>query len=109
MDFPLKLDTGQFLQGMDEYKQDIEIILTEPIRNFMQSTTIGAKFDVHTGDETLIRIGVEESLKEIPGVSVSRIEVQGSKVYVECKYFDDIINFQFNIEDENTLTNNQLS
>lgn len=101
MDFPLDLNTGVFISSMDEFRQDVEILLKETIGNFMQSPQLGAKFSIHCGDELLIKTGVEETLNQIQGVQVQSCTVQNNEVLVEVKYKDNIVNFQFSVDNEN--------
>lgn len=107
MDFPIKLNSGQFVNAMPEFKQDIELLLREPIKYFLQSAFLGAKFDIHCGDEQLVETGIRDTVNEMRGAQIVFLEVSLPNVNLGIQYYDEIIKFQFSVKDyENALTNN---
>lgn len=100
MDFPLNLESLQFVEAMDEFRQTVTLLLKEQSGNFMQSNSLGALFSVHSGDEGVIEYGIEETLKKINGVTVESCVVKLPNVSVSLKYKDEIVKFQFSVSDE---------
>lgn len=102
MDFPLKLSDNVPVLGLDEFKQDLELILTEFRGAFLQSPQLGAHFDPHTTGEDILRYGIEQSLSKMRGVIIEDIKMELPTVYLRVKYYDNIVNFQFDLQiDEN--------
>ncbi len=100
MDFPLRLLDSSHVIGMKEFKQDIEILLKNQIGTFMQSPLLGSQFDIHASED-LIEEGVKQTLTQLKGVSVESIKISLPNVTVSVSYYDEIVNFNFRIQDEN--------
>ena len=96
MDFPINL-SKYFIQGMDEFKQTVELILKNPVGNFYQSLSIGALFSVHSSQNQIID-GCVKTLQSIPGVTVMSCQFQGTDILAQISYRDRITNFIFSIE-----------
>ena len=97
MDFPLNLIQNAPVLGMDELKQDIELILTEFKGSFLQSCSLGAEFSPHVENEDIIRVGIRKTIEQLRGIKVIDIQMQLPEVTVEVKYMDDVVKFQFNL------------
>lgn len=110
MDFPIVLNKGEFIHAMEEFKQDLKLLLKEPILGYLQSSNIGALFDVHASDEQLVETGIRNTVQQMNGVEITYLEVRLPLVRLAVKYMDDIVKFQFSVEEyENTLRNHTIN
>lgn len=101
MDFPIDLNRGAFITGIDEIKQDIYILLTETAGNFLQSPSLGAKFSVHQEDPSLLEYAIDQTLKVINGITVNLIKVELPDVVINITYKGEDIEIKLNLSDEN--------
>lgn len=99
MDFPLDITkTPTWVYGSEELKQNITVLLTNHVGQFIQDYTIGAKFDVHSQDPVLIEEGVMSTLSQIQGVSVKKVLVNFQDIEVLVEYKGEVINFKYNVK-----------
>lgn len=96
MDFPLVLQ-NKFASGMDEFKQDITLILKNPIRMFFQSLELGNQASPHSSDEELLDTGIRNTVSQISGVTVEYLNIVGEDIELHLKYRDNIVKFQFSV------------
>lgn len=75
MDFPLILETCEFVDEVDQLKQSISLILKNVVGSFIQDHKIGALFDVHVFDYALIHAGTYQALSVLP-IEVQSVSVQ---------------------------------
>ncbi len=75
MDFPLVLETCEFVDDVEQLKQSISLILKNVVGSFIQDFRIGALFDVHVFDYAMIHAGVYQSLSILP-IEVQSVSVQ---------------------------------
>lgn len=96
MDFPLTL-SNNVISGLEEFKQDLMLLLTEPKGGFLQSTNLGAHFSAHVDSVDVLDYGIRRTLEELRGVEVMELTIELPTVNLTVKYYDDIVNFQFDL------------
>lgn len=94
----IKLDCSSFIVGEDELKQTITVLLTNYIGSLYQSTTLGAKFSVHSTDTTLVEEGVRSTLEELENIDIEGVQVVGTEVYASIIYDGKVINYQYDFK-----------
>ena len=87
MDFPIKLDgNAKFVTGVDEMKQDLYLLLKEPIKTWYQSCAVGSRIALHSADATELRLEVQDTLKQLKTVEVESVDVQDIYVTIRLNY-----------------------
>ena len=101
MDVPIKLTANStFITGVDELKQDIFLILKEPIGSWYQSAKTGSYVGLHSSDESMLRESVQDTLMQIKGIKVDSVQVSGDSVLVRINYNGRELEEIFNINEE---------
>lgn len=87
MDLPIVLDKNStFVMGVDELKQDLYLLLKEPIMNWYQSCSVGSHIALHSSDEMELKLNVTDTLKQLKGIEVDSVEVQENMVTIKLNY-----------------------
>lgn len=98
MDFPLELNKAtSFASSIDEFTQDVTILLKNPVRKLFQSISLGSKVPIH-GSYDLIEFGVRETIKQIPNTDIQSLSIEDNIVFLSLIYMDEIVNFKFSVE-----------
>lgn len=105
MDFPIKLtSTSPYVYGMEEFKNTIYVLLKNHLGTFIQSNQLGTRLDVHCPEPSDIKHSITDTLEQIPDTIVEDVQVLESgkhyDVKIFVKYLDDIVEFNFNYENE---------
>lgn len=101
MDFPYNLSSGEFVEGLDEFKQSLSLILTNYIGSFYQSSTLGAYFDVHV-DASSLKVAVKKTCEELSSVLVDSVDVSPlGEVTVNLHYKGKFVNYKFMFNENN--------
>lgn len=76
MDLPLSLKKDStFVTGVDELRQDLYLLLKEPIKTWYQSCKTGSRIALHSADMTEIKLGIQDTLKQLKGIEVISVDV----------------------------------
>ena len=88
MDFPIVLDKNStFLTGVDEMRQDLYLLLKEPVMTWYQSCNVGSGVLLHASDVNALKMSVQDTLKQLKGVTVVSVDVIGDEsVYIKLNY-----------------------
>lgn len=98
MDFPINLDRGSFVMGLEEFRQTFQLILENQLGSFMQSRKLGNHVALHSSDKDLIQLNLEETVAQIPGLEVRHININLPEVQLSVSYRDELANFTFSVE-----------
>lgn len=78
MDLPIVLKgNSTFVTGVDEMRQDLYLLLKEPIKTWYQSVMVGSRVALHTSDVTEIKLQVQDTLAQLSGIEVVSVDVIG--------------------------------
>ena len=87
MDVPIVLKgNSMFVTGVDELRQDIYLLLKEPILTWYQSCGTGSRIALHSADSTLLKLQVSDTLKQLKGIEVISVDVQDIYVTIRLNY-----------------------
>lgn len=87
MDFPERLSLRpNWVYDIDEVKQNVTIILRNHLGDFLQSPTIGARFDVHSVDDELLDEGIRQTFTNIPYVTLKKININLPEIELFIEY-----------------------
>lgn len=87
MDLPIVLDKNStFVMGVDELKQDLYLLLKEPIMTWYQSCSVGSHIALHSSDEMELKLNITDTLKQLKGVEVDSVEVVDNIVTIRLNY-----------------------
>ena len=76
MDFPIVLDKNStFVTGVDEMRQDLYLLLKEPIKTWYQSCSVGSRIALHSSDIMELKLEVQDTLKQLKGIEVVSVDV----------------------------------
>jgi len=88
MDFPIDLNKGSstFLRGMDEWKQNFEVLFCNSIHTFLQDYALGSQIPEHS-DESMVKYGIEQTLIQVPNTELLSCEFNrvGNDLYVRIQ------------------------
>ena len=101
MELPLDLKRCEFISGKEELYQTIDLILKNQIGSFLQSPELGAWFSVHQSDEDILRVQVENTIKQIGSVKLHSVKVDRDMTNIEIniEYNSELLSFNIK-EDE---------
>lgn len=88
MDVPIVLSgNSTFVGGVDELRQDLYLILKEPILTWYQSCSVGSGVMLHASDTTELKMSINDTLKQLKSVSVISINVtEDYNVLIKLNY-----------------------
>lgn len=101
MDLPILLDKdSSFINGLDELRQNLFLLLKEPIMTWYQSCSVGSRIILHSSssEESELKIQVQDTLKQINNIDVDNISVDGNRVEVLISYNGQKIIEEFDLE-----------
>ena len=100
MDLPIVLDgNATFVTGVTEMKQDLYLILKEPIRTWYQSARTGSFINLHSTDTVELRNAVKDSVSQLKGVEIISIDVIEDQVLLRINYNGREIEDTFGLND----------
>lgn len=87
MDLPIVLKgDSTFVTGVLELKQDLYLLLKEPIRTWYQSARTGSYIPLHSTDVVELRNAVKDTLAQLKGVEIKSVEVVETNVILRINY-----------------------
>jgi hypothetical protein len=87
MDLPIVLKgDSTFVTGVLELKQDLYLLLKEPIRTWYQSARTGSYIPLHSADVVELRNAVKDTLAQLKGVEIKSVEVVETNVILRINY-----------------------
>lgn len=96
MDLPVKLNgNATFVTGVDELRQSIYLVLKEPIRTWYQSCSVGSRVALHTSDVLALKTDVQDTLKQIKGVTVVLVDVRDIYITIKLNYNGRELDYTF--------------
>ena len=102
MDLPIVLDKNStFVTGVMELKQDLFLILKEPIKTWYQSIRTGSFIPLHSTDAVELRNAVKDSVSQLRGVEIKSIDVFETNVILRINYNGRELTENFNFENNN--------
>jgi len=103
MDLPIVLQgNSTFITGVTELKQNLYLLLKEPIGSWYQSARTGSYVSLHSTDTIELRNAVKDTLSQIRGIEVVSIDVTGNEtVRLRINYNGRELTEEFNLEDNN--------
>ena len=99
MELPLNLEKCEFINGIEEVKQTLSLMLKNDLGSFLQSAEIGARYSVHSEDLIAIQLGIEATLRNFPAVTVNSVVVENNQFIVNITYLSE--NFNINLTENN--------
>ena len=100
MDLPIVLDANAtFVTGVAEMKQDLFLILKEPIRTWYQSARTGSFINLHSTDTVELRNAVKDSVSQLKGIEIVSIDVIEDQVLLRINYNGREIEETFGLND----------
>lgn len=102
MDLPIVLDKNStFVTGVTEMKQDLFLLLKEPIMTWYQSTRTGSYIPLHSTDAVELRNAVKDSVSQLRGIEIISIDVIETNVILRINYNGREITETFGLEQTN--------
>lgn len=99
MDLPIVLGVSStFVTGEDELRQDLYLLLKEPIMSWYQSCSVGSRIVLHSSDVMELKLEVQDTLKQLKGIEVVSVDIQGINVTIRLNYNGRIIEDVFALE-----------
>lgn len=99
MDFPIVLDKNStFVTGADELRQDLYLLLKEPMKTWYQSCTTGSRIALHSADVMELKLQVQDTLKQLKSIEVVSVEVQDEFVTIRLNYNGRELEENFELE-----------
>lgn len=87
MDLPIRLDKeSTFVTGVTELKQDLFLLLKEPIMTWYQSCRTGSYISLHSTDVVELRGAVKDTVSQLKGVEIVSIDITGNNVTLKINY-----------------------
>ena len=87
MDLPINLDgNSTFVTGVDELKQDLYLLLKEPVKTWYQSCKVGSLIALHSSDVMELKLEVQDTLKQLKGIEVVSVDVEDISVVIRLNY-----------------------
>lgn len=100
MDLPINLTANAtFVTGVEELRQDLYLLLKEPIGSWYQSAKTGSRVGLHSSDAEMLRDSVKDTLKQILGIKVDTVQVVGDDVFIRLSYNGRELEEVFNVND----------
>ena len=102
MDLPIVLDKDStFITGVMEMKQDLFLLLKEPIMTWYQSARTGSYIPLHSTDSIELRNAVKDTVSQLSGIDVKSIEVVETNVILRINYNGREITETFGLAETN--------
>jgi hypothetical protein len=87
MDLPLSLKKDStFVTGVDELRQDLYLLLKEPLKSWYQSCKTGSRIALHSADVTEIKLEIQDTLKQLKGIEVVSVDVDDGFATIRLNY-----------------------
>ena len=100
MDLPIVLDKDStFVTGVTEIKQDLFLLLKEPIMTWYQSCRTGSYISLHSADVVELRGAVKDTVSQLKSVEIISIDVNETNVKLRINYNGRELTEEFNFED----------
>lgn len=97
MDYPIDLVSCKYVYGREELQQNVELLLTNSIGQFLQSGSLGSRFAIHSTDTEELEEGVRATLEEIEYIEIKSVKAVNNNIEAVITYNGEIINFQYPI------------
>jgi len=99
MDLPLVLKSNStFVTGVEELKQNLYLLLKEPIMSWYQSTKVGSRIALHSSDKNILYDSVKDTLAQINGVEIEAIDIEDIYIKIKLNYNGRKLEEVFKIE-----------
>ncbi len=98
MDFPLILDTGTFVYGIEELRQTITALLKVRIARWLQDNKIGSYVSIHSNDVELLEESTQATIQQIDGLTAVSVTANTEgQITAVVRYRGQVQEFQFNV------------
>lgn len=99
MDLPIVLDKNStFITGVDELRQDLYLLLKEPVGTWYQSCTTGSRIALHSSDIMELKMNVQDTLKQLKNIEVLSVEADNQFVTIRLNYNGRELEENFELE-----------
>lgn len=87
MDLPIVLDkTATFVTGVDELRQDLYLLLKEPIKTWYQGCNVGSRVALHSADVIELKLEVQDTLKQLKSIELVSVDVDDVYITIRLNY-----------------------
>lgn len=98
MDFPKILETRQFVNGLEEKKQEMVILLRQSYGTILQDVTRGTDLSEHQSSAILMQRQVEMTLEVVRDVTNLLVYVEDELISVSFTYKSSQESLEYNVK-----------